>query len=122
MLFPYKLVGDRHELFSTAEMKRKFPSAWRYLVANKKLLEDREHGKFSESGWWQLYPKNLDQWEKPKVMLPYMITRLAAFYDDDNNFFVNVTTGCFGLTLKGTNKSSKYVTALRLLAVWRGMD
>ena len=32
------------------------------------------------TGWYQLYPKNLDVWEQPKIMLPYMITRLAAFY------------------------------------------
>ena len=28
-----------------------------------------------------------------------MITRLAAYYDEDNLYFVNVTTGGFGLNI-----------------------
>ena len=45
-------------------------------------------------------------------MLPYMITRLAAFYDEENNYFVNVTTGGFGVTLRNTDLSAKYLTGL----------
>jgi arylsulfatase A-like enzyme len=82
------------------------------LVENKKLLSDREHGKFKDAGWYQLYPKNLDTWEQPKIMLPYMITRLAAYYDEDSMYFVNVTTGGFGVTLDEKFGSPKYVTGL----------
>ncbi|MCK4641072.1 MAG: restriction endonuclease subunit M, partial [Candidatus Marinimicrobia bacterium] len=79
---------------------------------NKRLLSEREHGKFKDIGWYQLYPKNLDTWEKPKIMLPYMITRLSAYYDEDNYYFVNVTTGGFGLTIKIGFGSQKYITSL----------
>ena len=94
-------------------MKRDFPKTWKYLVANKKLLSGREHGKFRDTGWYQLYPKNLDVWEQPKIMLPYMITQLSAYYDKtDMLYFVNVTTGGFGITLDEQYGTMKYMTGL----------
>jgi hypothetical protein len=40
-------------------------------------------------------------WEQPKLMLPYMITRLAAYLDErESLYFINVTTGGYGLTLR----------------------
>ena len=59
-----------------------------------------------------MYPKNLDVWEQPKIMLPYMITRLSAFYDEEANYFVNVTTGGFGITFDSRYGDQKYVTGL----------
>jgi hypothetical protein len=82
------------------------------LLSSKKLLEAREHGKFAETGWYQLYPKNLNQWEQPKIMLPYMVTQLSAYFDDAENYFVNVTTGGFGVTVSEQHGSGKYFTGL----------
>jgi hypothetical protein len=45
-------------------------------------------------------------------MLPYMITTLSAFYDEDDAYFVNVTTGGFGLRLRDNQSHLKYITAL----------
>jgi hypothetical protein len=41
-----------------------------------------------------------------------MITRLSAFYDEYNYYFVNVTTGGFGITIDEKTGSQKYVTGL----------
>jgi len=41
-----------------------------------------------------------------------MIERLTAYYDEGDNFFVNVTTGGFGLTVSDTRISLKYLTGL----------
>ena len=112
VLFPYRKIDIKLSLLNEDELRREFPKTWTFLLENKKLLSEREHGKFQATGWWQLYPKNLDVWEQPKIMLPYMITRLAAFYDEENNYFVNVTTGGFGVTLRNTNLSEKYLTGL----------
>jgi len=112
VLFPYKLEGKNAVLIPEKELKKDYPLTWKYLKENKELLENREHGKFKESGWYQLYPKNLNLWEQPKLMLPYMVTRLAAHLDEtDNCYFVNVTTGGFGVTLKDSSLL-KYVTGL----------
>ena len=112
VLFPYEIIEGKFRLISESCFKSDFPKAWNYLLKNKRLLSEREHGKFKDIGWYQLYPKNLDTWEKPKIMLPYMITRLSAYYDEDNYYFVNVTTGGFGLTIKIGFGSQKYITSL----------
>ena len=112
VLFPYKFQEGNAQLLSEGELQSKYPLTWAYLSKNKDLLENREGGKFKDSGWYQLYPKNLDLWEQHKLMLPYMITRLAAFYDDKNQYFVNVTTGGFGITLNDQQCSPKYLTGL----------
>jgi hypothetical protein len=112
VLFPYKMENKRSHLIAEAEMKKTYPKAWKYLNENKPLLSGREHGKFISTGWYQLYPKNLDVWEQPKIMIPYMVTRLAAYYDENSLFFVNVTTGGFGLTIREEFGTAKYVTGL----------
>ncbi|MGB7000748.1 MAG: N-6 DNA methylase, partial [Halobacteriota archaeon] len=113
VLFPYQRVHGKFQLIPESEMKRKFPKTWDYLVANKKLLSGRERGKFRGTGWYQLYPKNLDVWEQPKIMLPYMITQLSAYYDEkDMLYFVNVTTGGFGITIDEQYVTLRYMTGL----------
>jgi len=112
VLFPYERQNGKPVLIPEDRLKRDFPRTWDYFLSNRGLLSDREHGKFRSTGWYQLYPKNLDVWEQPKIMMPYMITQLAAYYDESNCYFVNVTTGGFGLTLQGQEYSPKYLTAL----------
>ena len=111
VLFPYTLTGQAAQLLARMELRKEFPHAWKYLSRNQRLLEAREHGKFEEE-WWQLYPKNLGLWQDSKIMIPYMITELAAFLDSGGNYFVNVTTGGFGVRLRTTQLNSRYVTGL----------
>lgn len=110
VLFPYRLKKDEPVLLTEEEMKGNFPLAWDYLKANKELLSAREHGKFKNSGWWQLYPKNLEFWETPKVLVPYMIQELSGYYDEASNYFVNVTTGGFGV--RSTKVDLRLLTAM----------
>jgi type I restriction-modification system DNA methylase subunit len=111
VLFPYKLRKGEAELLAEKELVKKFPLAWDYLKKNEKQLRAREHGKFAEKGWWQLYPKNLQFWETPKILVPYMIQELSSYYDEGLNYFVNVTTGGFGLRF-GSPNTDKFVTGL----------
>jgi type I restriction-modification system DNA methylase subunit len=111
VLFPYTLRDGKAQLLAETELSKKFPLAWDYLSQNKAKLEARENGKFAKKGWWQLYPKNLEFWESPKILVPYMIQRLAACYDTDDNYFVNVTTGGFGLRF-GSEQQNKFVCGL----------
>ncbi len=112
ILFPYEQLGNRLSLISESSMQSKYPHAWAYLLQNKKLLANREHGKFADCGWYQLYPKNLDLWEQSKLMLPYMISELSAFFDEGGSYFVNVTTGGFGITLQEQKYNPKFITGL----------
>jgi type I restriction-modification system DNA methylase subunit/predicted type IV restriction endonuclease len=112
VLFPYRSVSGTFQLVPADKMKSDFPKTWDYLNNNKKLLAERERGKFKGAGWYQLYPKNLDVWERPKIMLPYMITHLSAYYDENDWYFVNVTTGGFGITINEGQETPKYMTGL----------
>jgi len=112
VLFPYKNVDGKYQLITESGLQKDYPKIWGYLTKNKTLLSGREHSKFKDTGWYQLYPKNIDVWEQPKIMLPYMITRLSAYYDDINLFFVNVTTGGFGITINEKHGSMKYITGI----------
>jgi hypothetical protein len=52
-------------------------------------------------------------WEQTKLMIPYMITDLATYLDEDDNFyFINVTTGGYGLTCDERSGSLSYLCGL----------
>jgi hypothetical protein len=97
ILFPYTVQSEVASIIPANVMKKRYPNAWKYLEENEKLLRGRENGKFDHDEWYGLMRKNLDKWETSKVMVPYMVTELSAFYDDSNLLFVNVTTGGFGV-------------------------
>jgi hypothetical protein len=113
VIFPYEKDGNNIQLISQNDMKSNFPHAWEYLLKNKKTLEKRENGKFEGEEWYQLYPKNLDEWSDEKVLVPYMVQRLSAFPDKNSLYFVNVTTGGFGIRSK--NKFESKLQQIRAL-------
>ena len=97
VLFPYNLRKDA-QIISPSFMASKYPLAWSYLLANEEFLRSRESGKFDHDEWYGLMRKNLDRWRGSKVMVPYMVTNLSAFVDTIGDlYFVNVTTGGFGI-------------------------
>ncbi|MBX3001300.1 MAG: Eco57I restriction-modification methylase domain-containing protein [Caldilineaceae bacterium] len=112
VLYPYELINGKAKLIGASVLKSRYPLTWDYLSQNKPMLSAREKGKFSGDAWYQLYPKNLDLWEQKKLLLPYMITRLSAHYDDSANYFVNVTTGGFGVTTKDGSCDLHYLAGL----------
>lgn len=114
VLFPYHVESGNATLYSPKELERLAPYAWEYLKANRKLLEAREKGKFKDSQWYRFgRSQNLGLWEQSKLMVPYMITNLAAYYDvDDDYYFINVTTGGYGITVDETKISYLYLCGL----------
>lgn len=113
VLFPYELEGTAARLLTTRELRERAPRALRYLEQNRTALEAREAGQFRDSEWYRFgRSQNLGLWEQPKVMIPYMVTRLAAYPDQEGGlYFINVTTGGYGLTLR-EGWGPLYVTAL----------
>lgn len=112
VLFPYRIENGKATLIPETEMRSAYPKTWDYLSQNRQLLSNREHGKFKATGWYQLYPKNLNLWEQPKILIPYMITNLAAYLDKSNMYFVNVTTGGFGITIGEDKGILEYFTGM----------
>jgi hypothetical protein len=113
-LFPYEVINNSARLYSSSEIQTSFPLAWNYLVKNRKLLENREQGKFKDSQWYRFgRTQNIGIWEQQKLMVPYMITELSAYSDiSDNYYFINVTTGGFGITYKENGQSLQFLCGL----------
>jgi len=114
VLFPYEVRDGVAQLFTLAEMQHHHPLAWEYLNRNKKLLESREKDKFKDAQWYRFgRTQNLGMWEQSKLMLPYMTTELAAYFDkSDNYYFINVTTGGYGITSDESSGSLAYLCGL----------
>jgi hypothetical protein len=114
VLFPYEVKEYNARLHTSVEMRDQYPLAWAYLNQNKQLLENRERGKFKDQQWYRFgRSQNLGLWEQPKLMIPYMITYLAAYYDQSDNFyFINVTTGGYGIVVDETIIGYSYLCGL----------
>ena len=104
VLFPYDLSSERATLLSEKTLRSDFPGAWKYLKACENRLRARERGKMDGPGWWAyIYPKNLDQFEQPKVMLPDYNDHPAAALDLKGGYY-SITAYC--LTLRGDSPIS----------------
>jgi hypothetical protein len=114
VLFPYEVKDCSAQLYIPSELNQEYPLTWKYLNRNKKMLESREQGRFKDSHWYRFgRTQNLGMWEQPKLMIPYMITRLAAYLDKEDNFyFINVTTGGYGITISGSPLGLEYLCGL----------
>ena len=114
VLFPYEVRDNKARLYTSAEMRRDFPMAWEYLTKNKRLLENREKGSFKDDQWYRFgRAQNLGMWEQPKLLVPYMVTELSAYLDmTDQLYFINVTTGGYGITANAKTGKLAYLCAL----------
>ena len=114
VIFPYEVRDCEARLFTPQEMKKEFPLAWKYLNQNHDVLAARERGSFRDAEWYRFgRTQNLGMWEQPKLMIPYMITELSAYLDrEDGLYFINVTTGGYGITVDDRAGSLEYICAL----------
>jgi hypothetical protein len=114
VLFPYEVKDCSARLLTPAEMRRDYPLAWDYVNRNKRLLESREKGEFKDAEWYRFgRTQNLGMWEQPKLMVPYMVTHLASYLDNaDGFYFINVTTGGYGITSADPTVSLPYLCGL----------
>ncbi len=98
LILPYERATE--ELLPMDELSRNYPLTWRYLQAHREALERRERGRFRDTWWCLSRAQNIRRWTGAKVLVPYMIQRLQAVADLTGRFFVNVTTGGYGLSVK----------------------
>lgn len=114
LLFPYDIVGKNAYLVTRDALGQRYPMVLAYLELNRGELEARERGGFRDASWYRFgRTQNLGCWEQAKLLVPYMVTDLAAYCDSNDNFyFVNVTTGGYGLTIDPSFGSREYVCAL----------
>jgi hypothetical protein len=81
-------------------LKDEYKNTFAYLKNFENRLRDRENGRFSDCWWGLSRAQNIAKWSSSKILIPYMINRLQSVYDEKGVFFVNVTTGGYGICIK----------------------
>lgn len=116
IIYPYQVDEDSHaSIISQESMAKDFPLAWDYLKTNKPVLGARDKGIWSQRSNWYAYARaqNLATFLGEKLLLPYMTTRLRAAPDTSGElFFVNITTGGYGLRVNYGKYHQLYLVGL----------
>ncbi len=112
LLVPYRRPRPHQPfvLMSRSDLAR-FPHAEAWLDRHADELRARA-GEWTDHTWWAFSRRqNLERFEEPKILVPYMIDHLCAHLDERGYFFVNVTTGGYGIPIAGIEDPA-YVAAL----------
>lgn len=102
ILFPY--MADQQKITKLIPLnilEKNYPLTWKYLLDNKKYLENRENGKLKEDNWHgYIYPKALDVISLSKIFTPD-IAKIASFSWDQTGeiFFTGGVAGGYGIVV-----------------------
>jgi hypothetical protein len=109
-IFPYKIRDKKASLYSPKEIKNKFPMAWEYLLQNRRALESRENGRMAHEHFYAyIYPKNLTEFEKTKIVTPDIANGCQMTLDENDLYH---TTTIYSFIFKRNLESIKYFLAL----------
>ena len=110
LIFPYRVKEGVPILIKDRDFKTNYPNAWDYLLANKKLLQDREGGKMKGPAWYAYgRSQNLDMIGIPRIFTRDIVDRLSFGFDPNGTYaFVSG----YGISLKDKAHSLKYMLAL----------
>ena len=92
ILFPYALdAAGTMRLIPEATMRRVYPKAWAHLIRFQRELERREARRegdmeirpFADAAWYRFgRNQNIDKQDRSKLILPRLVDRLVAAYDE----------------------------------------
>ncbi len=94
LLFPYKRIEDRYVVFTSIELKEKYPEAYIYLEQNKANLFKRKVALKNESYFKYSAARSLNDYEQPKIMIPDMLVSNRVAYDSDGDIFMGPAIHC----------------------------
>ncbi|MBI4568153.1 MAG: N-6 DNA methylase [Planctomycetes bacterium] len=96
VIFPYDVNGESATEIKWTDFQRRYPLAAAYLKSNRKAIRDAVEAPEGRNRWHlYLYPKNLVQQTRPKVLFPMTIEDTAASVDRDGDVYqdnVNVNS------------------------------
>ena len=100
VVFPYKLINGKAELYDENEISSLYPRAYRYLKECEDVLRDREKGRLkSDKHWYRyIYPKNLTLFANEKLVAPEISLGGNFSYDLNGEFYS--TTKIYGCIKK----------------------
>jgi len=134
VILPYATAqgSDRMTLIPFGVLEREAPNVAAWLRAHEPALRARA-GTWTDANWYSYSRRqNLEKFDGPKVLVPSMLDRLCATYDTSGHYYVNVSTGGYGIgSDPATGTDPEYVAALlnstlltwvlrRMSRAWRG--
>lgn len=95
MIFPYKIVEDRAELYSLEEMAELFPNTLRYLSSHREKLSQRNVAHLTDENWYQFgRSQSLTRFNgEPKLIWSTLLHEPRYVYDDRNIVFTGGGNG-----------------------------
>ena len=98
ILFPYSIKNGTTTLISQNEMKKDYPRAWTYLTKHKRILNQRENGKWKGPKWY-MYSRNqaLNVMGEKKILTADIAAHPCFSIDSIGNVGI---VGGYGLLLK----------------------
>jgi hypothetical protein len=108
VIFPCDIVDGKPVLTPKKTFEAKAEKTWQYLLENKKVLENREKGKFKGAGWHMFgRNQNIGLQDKPKICVPRLAQEIQAVYDENGAWCLdNVDVG--GVILKSECQHLNY--------------
>lgn len=111
IIFPYRVESGTYQLIPEDEFQRNYPNAYKYLLSNKKSLEERKQYK----KWYSFSaPRNLDIHERAHILIPLladhgMFCRIVG----DSSGYCLMASGGFSITIHpGIKLTPNYVLGL----------
>ncbi len=112
VIFPYTIQDGRASLMCGDYIEHNYPKGWKYLQRNRTPLGARERGRMVGNRFYAyIYPKNLTEFETPKIVTPEIAFGCQMTLDDEG---VNYhTTKVYSFILNPeTKKSSRFYLGL----------
>lgn len=87
LLFPYHKQERKMELIPFNELKKDYPFVFDYLIEFRDLLKERKIKMDNKNFYKYSAPRNLNEYEKNKILIPDMIIQSKMTIDSVGNIF-----------------------------------
>jgi hypothetical protein len=104
IIYPYDENGI---LLSEDILKNSFPLTYKYLCdkTNRKILAEREKGRFKKIWWSYSRPQNMKIIDKKKILTPFNAFTSSFAFDDVGDFIFSAgVSGAYGLLFRNDIK------------------
>jgi hypothetical protein len=119
VIFPYWLRDGRAVLMSQSEIQQQFPLGWKYLLANRQDLGDREKGRMhGEQFYAYIYPKSLTEFDAVKIMTPDICARPELTLDTAGDLYHTTTLYSFVFKPEAKGSPHYFLGLLNSKVIW----
>lgn len=123
MIFPYKILADKAEVFSEDYFQENFPLTWEYLNNFKEELLKRSINGSKEPKWYQFgRSQSLTRFHDTKKLIWSVLSTKAGYVFDENNLqFTGGGNGPYYSMFASSNYSLYYILGILAHPIFEAM-